>query len=130
VNISNSFDIVKAYLLLLLTFVLFLCRKLPIGSPRLNAFTTPSIAILVIYLLNSISVNFRGNLQKLVLPAIIYIGVIGNVFTTYINFFSSATYQKQMHIYSATENAIHLARDKKYPCLLHQASVIPTKELL
>ena len=112
-------------LLLVLTFILFLCRKLPMGSPRLNAFTMPSITILIIYFISRISKNLRGDLQRIILPAILYIGVIGNVFSTCLNFFTSAKYKKQMENYVSTEKAIRLAQSKKLPVLVTTGIAYP-----
>ena len=46
-------------ILLLFTIVLFLLRKLPLGEPRLNAYTMPSIAILMIWLMEVIAVRVK-----------------------------------------------------------------------
>jgi len=121
---------VRAYccLLLSLTIILYLFRRLPLGTPRLNAFTTPSIAILIIYIVNRISINFHSDLKRKILPAILYIGLVGNVFTWYINYFTSPRYKKQMAIYTATQKAIGLAQAKKIPILITPGIAYPYEQ--
>ena len=114
-----------ACLLLLLAIVLFLFKKLPLGTPRLNAFTTPSIALLIIYLINGISLKLKGKTQGRILPIIMYAGVIGNFFTVYINYFSKPVYKRQMTTYNATQKAIQYAQDKKMPLLVSLAVAYP-----
>ncbi len=110
--------IIYSCLLIVLCLSLFLFKKLPLGTPRLNAFTMPSIAILIIYFINQLSIYIRSDLQKMALPVILYIGVIGNVYSRYINYFTSPVYKKQMKIYVSTGNAIQLAEAKKIPILI------------
>ena len=116
---------VYSCLLLLLTLVLFLCKKLPLGTPRLNAFTTPSIAILVIYVLQLMLLSNRPQWQKMILPLLLYAGVAGNVFTHYTGYFTTAEYKRQAATYVATENAIRLAQDMKIPILITQGVAYP-----
>jgi hypothetical protein len=102
-------------MVLLLAIVLFLFKKLPIGTPRLNAFTTASIAILIIHFINDLSARIGINTLKKLLPSILYLGVIGNIFTSYLNYFASQQYKKQMAIYKATKKNIQEAQVKKVP---------------
>ncbi len=120
--------ILYSCLLLLLTLVLFLCKRMPLGTPRLNAFTTPSIAILLIYFINRISENFRQGLPKIILPAILYIGVIGNVFSHYIIFFTGKEYKKMMIIFTSTESAVRLAQANSLPILIASGIAYPYQQ--
>ena len=115
-------------LLLLMTFVLFLCKKLPLGTPRLNVFTIPSIAILIIYFLNSLSLKLRGGFAGKLIPVILYLGLTGNVYSCYVNLFTNPDYKKQMAIFVSTEKAIQLARDKKLPILITPGVSFPYEQ--
>ena len=122
-----SFELLlKTYacVLLALTLVLYLAGKMPLGTPRLNAFTTPSIAILVIYLLNRIAAYLKGT-KGMILPILLYIGVAGNVFSHYINYFGSKEYKKMMLVYTATETAINQAQAQKMPILIAPGIAYP-----
>ena len=112
-------------LVLVLTFALFLMKKLPLGTPRLNAYTMPSIAILIIWLINKISLSSRSKVQKMILPVILYAGVIGNIYSSYFNYFISPVYKKQMQIYVASESAIRRAGAQKMPVLITPGITFP-----
>ncbi len=112
-------------LLIMLTLALYLCKKMPLGTPRLNAFTTPSIAILVIYLVNLISQRSWHRWVTVGLPMLLYVGVAGNVFTHYTGYFTSEQYPRQMRTYTATENAIRLAQNQKIPLLITPGVAYP-----
>ena len=114
-------------LVIILTLLLYVAKKLPLGTPRLNAFTTPSIAILVIYLLGWVSKS-RQQWQQLALPALLYLGVAGNVFTHFIGYFTAPEYHRRMKTYVATENAIILAQDKKLPILITTGVAFPYEQ--
>jgi len=114
-----SFDLATySCLLLLLAFTLFLFKKLPLGTPRLNAFTVPSLSILLIFFIDRVSAKFRTPLQAIILPSILCIGAAGNVFSTFAVYFTSPKYKKQLQIYAATEDAIKLAQARKIPILV------------
>ncbi len=104
--------------LLVLVIVLYLAGKLPLGEPRLNAFTIPAISILLIYFLDSISLRTAKKRIVRALSVIIYIGVIGNIYTTFLASITGTEYKKKMHIYRSTENAIMLAQANKLPILI------------
>ncbi len=115
-------------LVLCLTFLLFLLKKLPLGTPRLNAFATPSICILTILFLNLISEKMNKNWQKVLLPAILYAGLIGNIFTTFGNSFTSDVYKRQLQIYNASKMAISDAQSKNIPILITNAVTYPYEQ--
>lgn len=114
----ENFLLIYSTSLIILTLILFLLGKLPVGTPRLNAFTVPSIAILIIYFINRLFLQIKGNAIKLMLPALLYIGLVGNVFSKFINYFTDPVYKQQMKIYVSTEKAIQLAQEKKIPILI------------
>jgi hypothetical protein len=105
-------------LLLLLAIFLFIAGKLPLGEPRLNAFTIPAISILIIHLLDQMKQNKAGVKLSNVLAAILLAGLIGNIYTTFVAAVTGPEYAKKMAIYHATENAIREAQDKKMPILI------------
>jgi len=102
-------------LVLLLAFTMFLCHKLPLNTPRLTAFTTPSVAILIILFWERTSTRIQAPIQKVLSPVILCLGLSGNVFATYINYFTDGKTQKQLAIYRATQDAILQAQSKNIP---------------
>lgn len=121
---------IKMYcsLLLTLTILLFIAGKLPLGTPRLNAFTTASIGILIIYFIEKLSALPKRVLFKKLLPVIFYIGVIGNIFVWYVNYFSSTVYKKQLAIYRSTQKAILLATKNRIPILITPGITYPYEQ--
>ncbi len=105
-------------LVLVVAFVLFFAGKLPLGNPRLNTFTLPAVAMLIINLLTDIDFNVRRNFSRLALPALLCVGLAGNVFTAHINYFLSDEHKIQMAVYLATEKAIKDASQSNLPMLV------------
>ena len=123
-NLENSLKIYTS-LVIMVALVLFALKKLPIGTQRLNSFTTPSIAIMVIYFINLLAVYIKGNFIKIILPAILYLGTIGNIFSTFFIFFTNDKYKKQMDVYRATQSVIELAQGQKIPILVTNGVAYP-----
>jgi hypothetical protein len=98
--------------------VLFITGKFPVGEPRLNAFTIPAISILLIYFLDVCAQYPRAAKFARVTAALLYISVIGNIYTTFIASVTGPVYAKKMDIYKSTEDAIVLAQAKKIPILI------------
>ena len=111
-------------LLLVTMIILFLGGKYPLGEPRLNAFAIPAIAMLIIRFLEQLSAR---NFKKLSggLSVILFLGLIGNIFTTCYACFTGPAYAKKMNIYRATEDAIHLAEQQKIPIMITPGVVWP-----
>ncbi len=105
-------------LVVLITVVLFFLKKLPMGVQRLNAFTIPAIAILIIYLLSSISSAGRWGMAIKIFTVVLYLAVAGNVFSTCYAFFTVPEYKKQLLVYRVTEKAIRLAQVNKAPIIV------------
>ena len=117
--------LIYCFLLVSVSLALFLLGFMPIGTPRLNAYTVPSITILIIYITNKVSLKVTRDSRKLILPAILYLGTAGNVFSVFINYFSGPIYKKQMIIYNATEKAIQQAQTRKIPILITKGYTYP-----
>lgn len=100
-------------LVVCVALVLFLLKKLPLGTPRLNVFTVPSISLLIIYGINSLPVKWSK--VQIAIASLLYLGLAGNVFVTYINYFSSEEYSKQQKIYTNTTIAIKRAQSSCMP---------------
>jgi len=127
----NTDDYLKLYALLvvLLTLIFFAAGRLPIGEPRLNAFTVPAIAILVIYFLNGMrQTPLKIKLRKGTV-AILYIGAAGHIFTTFSTQFFKAEYYKKLDIYVSTENAIIMAQEKNLPILITSDIAYPDEKV-
>lgn len=103
-------------LLLIVVTILFLAGKFPMGEPRLNSFTVPSMAILMILLLDTIG-GERKKLRKLSvgISIVLYVGVIGNIYTTFFASITGPEYNRKISIYRATEKAIMEAQSKQMP---------------
>jgi hypothetical protein len=115
-----------AVLLLLLVIALNLAKKLPVGEPRLNAFTIPSICILIISLFEWLS-SKKGawGVTAMVLPLLLFAGVIGNVYTSFITAITGPVYEKRMATYKATEHAVAQAQSQKLPILITPEVAFP-----
>jgi hypothetical protein len=113
-------ELIRLYSVILvsLVVVLFITGKFPVGEPRLNAFTIPAISILLIYFLDVCAQYPRAAKFARVTAALLYISVIGNIYTTFIASVTGPVYAKKMDIYKSTEDAIVLAQAKKIPILI------------
>lgn len=122
---KNSLLLCYSAMLLLLVIVLFAAGKLPLGEPRLNAFTIPSVSILMIHLLNELDKpGIRGIVSKS-LSALLLAGLTGNIYTTFFAAITGPEYAKKMAIYHASEKAITEARAKKMPILIAPGIAYP-----
>jgi len=115
---------IYALLLLLLTITLFALGKLPIES-RLNAFTVPSVAILIIYFISQVKLKPLSRRLAVGISVVLYIGLIGNIFISFITAIVSDEHTKKLAIYVNTENAIVFAQENKLPILITPGIVYP-----
>jgi hypothetical protein len=111
--------------LLTLVLLLFIIGKFPLGETRLSAFTVPSIAILIVSFLDHLRSNTSSARYAKVIASVLYIGVIGNIYTTFYTSVSDPEYTRALEIYEATENAIILAQEKKVPILITSGVAYP-----
>lgn len=111
--------------LLVLVVGLFVMGKFPLGDPRLNAFTVPSIALLIISLLDGMKTRASLVKYSMGISLILYIGVIGNIYTSFYASVSGEKYKKTIAIYKATESAIVLAQEKKVPIFITPGVTYP-----
>ncbi len=112
-------------LLLILSIVLFVAGKLPLGEPRLNAFAIPAVSILMIFFLDNLrsyprAAKFAGGLSVM-----LYIGVIGNIYTTFYASITGPEYTRKMEIFKSTENALKVAELDKLPIVITPAVAWP-----
>ncbi len=116
-NINGFHELIRLYCVLLIVVVtiLFLAGKFPMGEPRLNSFTVPSMAILMILLLDTLSEVGKLRKVSIAISVILYVGVIGNIYTTFISSITGPEYCKKLNIYRATEKAISEAQGKHLP---------------
>ncbi len=115
---NNNLLILYSVLLLVIVFILFIAGKFPLGEPRLNVFTVPSIAILIISLLDELTDKMPALKLAKIIPVILYLGVIGNIYTTFIKGVTGSVYTRKLDIYVSTENAIILAQSQKLPIFI------------
>jgi hypothetical protein len=112
-------------LMLVLVIVLFAAGKFPLGEPRLNAFTIPAISVLLIYFLDKLRQRRYTARLAVVLSVMLYIGVIGNIYTTFFNSITGPEYAKKMNIYKTTEDAIIMAQAQRLPILVTPSVAYP-----
>ena len=112
-------------LLLVFVFMLFLLKKLPVGEPRLNAFTIPAISILIIYFLDELKHKRAGNKISWGISFVLSLGLIGNIYTTFIAAITDPKYAKEMDIYRSTQKAILLAQTNKIPIFITPGVAYP-----
>jgi hypothetical protein len=114
-----------ASVLILFVFILFALGKLPVGEPRLNAFTIPAVSILIIHLLDTMASQRQWFKVSVGISALLYVGVIGNIYTTFFASITGDMYAKKMHIYQATGVALREAQEKKLPILITPGVAYP-----
>jgi hypothetical protein len=107
-----------AVILLSLCLLLFAAGKLPLGESRLNAFTFPAMAVLIIHLLRGLKTRKIGRRLYTALSCILYLGLFGSIATSVINSFTNSDYLKTVHIYNATEDAIIYAQARNLPIVI------------
>lgn len=120
-------SVAHIYALLLIISIMLLSAvgKLPMGEPRLNAFAIPSIALLLIHLLQHLWDTPKTKKMAVGVATLLYISVIGNIYTTALATFNVADYAKKMDIYKATNKAISLAQQKNLPILISPEVAFP-----
>jgi hypothetical protein len=116
-SIQNSV-LMYSVLLILLMIALHLMGKLPLGEPRLNAFAIPAISVMLITMLTDMGKIARYNKATGVIFFILFIGPIGNVYSTIAACFTDSKYAKRMTIYHATQAALKTANENKLPILI------------
>jgi len=118
--------LLRLYCMLLVSLAigLFIAGKLPV-EPKFNAFTVPSIAVLIIFLLDNLGNAPAGRKVTTAITTILFIGLTGNVMTTALNVVIAPEYAKRMNIYVATENAIAHAQADKLPILITPGVAFP-----
>ncbi len=115
----NENEYIRCYAILMIIVVLslFSAGVLPIES-RLIAFTIPSILVMIIYLLHHMHQTVKLRLASIIIATILYLGVTGNVFTTYITEMYGSEHYKKLTIYRNTEKAIIYAQAHNMPILI------------
>jgi hypothetical protein len=103
-------------ILIVLTEVLCLMGKLPAGEAKFSIFTVPVIAFLIAQLLDEI--HPRLTKPVIYLSLVLWLALVGNIFSTIVNTFFNNDYEKRMRIYSATQNAIINAQRENIPILV------------
>lgn len=110
---------------LLVALAAFFAGKLPLGEPRLNVFTVPAIAVLLVSLLDHLRHKVRFARYSVAVSALLYVGVIGNIYTTFIAGITGNEYHKRLAIYEATEDAIIEAQARQLPILITPGVAFP-----
>ena len=112
-------------LLLVILLSLYFVGRIPFGYPRFTVFIIPAVAILIVFFLSSL--QQRSSFKKIIswTTIILFIALTGNIFSAGINLFIAADPIKQRAIYTATEDAIHLARKNKTPIFITPAVGYP-----
>jgi hypothetical protein len=126
-SLSDNSVFIRLYCVGLLVFAiaLFAAGKLPLGEPRLNAFTVPAISMLLIGFFDFLAQKgAKGRFAK-IMVSIFYVGLIGNIYTTFFASFTGEAYARKMDIYRATQTAITIAQDKKLPIFVTPGVAYP-----
>jgi len=122
----GTHELLRLYALLLIVIAigLFMVGKLPV-EPKFNAFTVPSITILVIFLLDRLYIlpGYRRFTGWFI--AVLIIGLIGNIVSSAADLVLKPTYAKRMEIYVATEKAIMRAQAGGIPILVTPGVAYP-----
>lgn len=103
---------------IIVSIFLFLFGKLPLGEPKFNCFAVPALALLIVKTLEAYLQKEATRKYAVFIAVVIYLAVIGNIFSSMINTFTLPEYAKRMTIYHATEKAIATAQKNKLPILV------------
>src|SRR5690606_36440442 len=108
---------IYAITLLILILLLFLSEKLLGGVARLTAFAVPAISMLIISFMEDIKAVYKYIKPINVIAGILFIGLFGNIISTFINRFTYREYNSRIRTYWHTSEALQLARINKVPLL-------------
>lgn len=128
----STIAFLKLYSILLIAFalILFITGKLPLGVPRLNAFTIAAIAMLITNMVHTLLRSLPLRKIAVALYTILFIGLIGNMVNSYATGFIKNEYSKKLSIYVNTENAIILAQKQHLPILITPHIAFPDDKVL
>lgn len=112
-------------LLIILIMALNIIGKLPMGEPRLNAFAIPAISIMLVTMLTDIGEVRKYKNSINILFFILFLGPVGNVYSTIAACFTDSKYPKRMHIYRATEKALRSVNHSDIPILITPGIAYP-----
>lgn len=107
-----------AVLLLLVVMFLFLTGKLATGAARLTAYTVPSIALLIIALLQDLQKKVGRFTWGGVLSTVLFLALFGNILTTCINTFTYVEYPDYIRAFHKTGEALRQARREGIPIMV------------
>jgi len=119
-----------AVLVVILAFGFYVAGKLPIGEPRLNAFTLPSIAILLLELIRAAANREQLRKPAQVFVIVMYAGTIGHVFTASAHQIAFSGYKKRLTIYERTEDAIIAAQALGTPIFITSDIAYPDDHIV
>ena len=124
--VLETIDLLRLYsiFVVVLTICLFFAAKIPI-EPKFNVYTTPSIAILIIGLMDAVLAQERFRKWAVIIIAVMYLQLVGNFVVTSINQFTGPEYAKRIRIYKATEKAIKEAQRSKLPIMVTAGVAFP-----
>lgn len=112
-------------LLMMLAWSLFFADKLPLGEARLNAFLTPAIAWILVDFLRALHRKSFGQKPTLAVAALLYVGVLGNIFTTIAAVYTDELWPRKRRIYATIGDAIHMAKERNLPILATPGNAFP-----
>ncbi len=122
-------DYLLCYSILIIaaTMALFVAGKLPIGEPRLNVFTLPAIALIIIAVIQQMRTT-RSRKIAVALSVVLFAGAAGHVYTSSAHKLLGNEYSRALDIYENTEDAIILAQEKKIPIFITPDIAFPDQK--
>ncbi len=112
-----------------LIMLLFSAGKLAVGEARLTCFCVPVVALTIISFVNYL-LNSRANKVGTIVMPLLFIGVIGNAFSSLINEQLADKHRQTLNIYVNTENAIKLATAKNIPIFISSGIAYPYEKII
>ncbi len=119
-----------AVLLIGTILLLFVAGRLPIGEPRLNSYSVAAIAILIIYLLETVLKSPKAAKAVVALTVILFLGTIGNIINSPVKSLMSSEHRKTLAIYRVLTAAIQTAQAKGLPLLVTSAAGYPDEKVI
>lgn len=108
---------IYAILLIFLTLGLFVTGKMLGGVARLTAYTIPSIALLIVFLLGDMPFLLKLPRLSAAASVVLFGGLLGNIVSTCINTFTYPEYSSRIRIYWNCSEALKQARLHRLPML-------------
>lgn len=123
---SHITGIIAGYAAISVTciIIMFAAGKLPLGVHRLNAFATPALGILVVYLFTCLQ-QYKNGIPAAWVSFVLLLALVGNVFTSYISDKTDPVNRQKYIVYRAVSKGLEEAQEINVPILADRNITYP-----